>query len=143
MLSGIRIMAGRHGNGRQARFSGQACPVPLALVIALAGFCVAAIAMPVQADMSHMQRFHADAQSDTWMRSLMRPDVGTSCCNLNDCTPTDAEWKGGQWWAMIRGQMTPIPPEKIVRSPLSMDGEAWVCVGTVTIFCFVPPLSSY
>src|SRR3990167_9171814 len=87
------------------------------------------LAGPTLASEEHLRMYHADAQSDAWMRSLIRPDVGTTCCSLNDCQPTDAEWRDGQWVAIIRGKWTPIPPEKIVASPLSIDGEAWVCSG--------------
>lgn len=117
----------------------------LIIVLMLIG-AIAAVhyaTMPAAADDAHMRQHHASADQDEWMRSLIRPDVGTSCCNLNDCGPTDAEWKDGQWWATVRGRWTPIPPEKIVESPLSIDGEAWVCALASTIFCFVPPISSY
>jgi len=97
----------------------------------------------VMADETHQSTYHADAQQDQWMRSLIRPDTGTSCCNLNDCSPTDAEWRDGQWWAVYQGEWRAIPPEKVLSKPLSMDGEAWLCAMERTIFCFVPPLNSY
>jgi hypothetical protein len=95
------------------------------------------------ADEAHIHQYHASAEQDEWMRSLIRPDTGTSCCNLNDCSPTDAEWRGGQWWAVYKGAWRAIPPEKVLSKPLSMDGEAWLCAMERTIFCFVPPLNSY
>ncbi len=64
------------------------------------------------ADEAHIHLYHADVQTDQWMRSLTRPDTGTSCCNLNDCNPTDAEWREGQWWAVYKGAWRAIPPEK-------------------------------
>lgn len=97
----------------------------------------------VLADEAHVRLYHADAQQDNWMRSLIRPDTGTSCCNLNDCNPTDAEWHNGQWWAVYQGTWRAIPPEKVLSKPLSMDGEAWLCAMERTVFCFVPPLTSY
>ena len=100
-------------------------------------------ARPAKADEEHMRLYHADAQQDQWMRSLIRPDTGTSCCSLNDCAPTDAEWRDGQWWAMYRGAWRAIPPEKVLTSPISMDGEAWLCASPLTVFCFVPPVSGY
>lgn len=99
--------------------------------------------MPASADEEHMLRYHASADQDQWMRSLIRPDTGTSCCNLNDCSPTDAEWRDGQWWAVYRGEWRAIPPEKVLSKPFSMDGEAWLCAMERTVFCFVPPLTSY
>ncbi len=98
---------------------------------------------PAGADEAHMRSFHADAQSDNWMRSLQRPGGEGSCCSLNDCLPTDAEWRDGEWWAIVRGEWRLIPPKVILQTPISMDGEAWVCAGPQQIYCFVPPLSSY
>lgn len=83
----------------------------------------------------HMQKHHADPAKDDWIRSLKKPGTDLSCCNLNDCDPTDAEWRGGddgQWWALshVKGQgYVPIPPEKIVTKQKSFDGEAWLCQG--------------
>jgi hypothetical protein len=102
-----------------------------------------AITPPSKADEEHMSRYHASADQDQWMRSLKRPDTGTSCCSLNDCSPTDAEWHDGQWWAKYRGAWRAIPPEKVLSKPLSMDGEAWLCASPLTIYCFVEPLNSY
>lgn len=82
---------------------------------------------------------HATDKSD-WFRSLMRPDTGTSCCNVSDCHKTVADWRGNQWWAKVEEQWTPIPNEKVVKDHDSFDGEAYVCSGTARfIFCFVPP----
>ena len=103
-----------------------------------------AISQRVSADEKHMQDYHGDPQYDQWFRSLMRPDTKTSCCNLNDCTQTQAEWRDDEWWAVVRGEWRAIPPEKIVQQPLSIDGEAYVCAGhNGTIFCFVPPIHGY
>jgi hypothetical protein len=50
---------------------------------------------------------------------------------------------------VVLGKWRPIPPETIVTTPRSFDGEAYVCAGDeresdapgngVRIFCFVPP----
>jgi len=117
----------------------QAILVGLGLIV----WAVIAFARPANADEAHMRMYHATADQDDWMRSLTRPDTKTSCCNLSDCSPTDADWRDGQWWAVIRGSWTPIPPGKVVKSPLSIDGEAWVCAGQTVVFCFIPPLNSY
>jgi hypothetical protein len=112
-------------------------------------FVIPVLVPPARADEAHMRAFHADAQHDDWMRSLKRPGGEGSCCSLNDCLPTDAEWKDGQWWAIVRGKWMAIPADKVLASPISMDGEAWVCAGqsapgwTPVLYCFVPPLSSY
>lgn len=82
---------------------------------------------------------HAADKSE-WFRSLMRPDTGTSCCNVADCHKTVADWRGNQWWAKVDEQWTPIPNEKVVKDHDSFDGEAYVCSGDARfIFCFVPP----
>lgn len=81
-----------------------------------------------------------DADRGAWFESLKQPDTGMSCCSISDCAATKAEWRGGQWHAVVLGRMTPIPSEKIVRTPLSIDGDAYVCASPVgTIWCFVPP----
>lgn len=97
------------------------------------------------ADEAHIHMYHADAGQDKWMRSLKRPDTKTSCCSLNDCNPTDAEWRDGQWWAVLRGTWVAVPPEKVLATPLSYDGEAWLCASLSSpfVYCFVPPLNSY
>lgn len=76
-----------------------------------------------------------------WFKSLMRPDVGTSCCDVSDCRrAVDADWRDGQWWARLAGRMTPVPKEKIVRDPPSIDGEAYICsLPDRTVLCFIPP----
>ena len=95
-------------------------------------------------DAEHMREYHADVQMDQWMRSLKRPGSGYSCCNERDCAKTDAEWKGGQWWADFKGTLVPVPPEKEL-DVLSFDGAAYLCakpdspVTAPKILCFVKP----
>ncbi len=115
----------------------------IATLVFLLGLVVFFTPPHARADEAHMRAYHATQQQDDWMRSLTRPDTHTSCCNLNDCGPTDAEFREGQWWATIRGKWTPIPDTKVVHNPITIDGEAWVCASEYTIFCFVPPLTSY
>ena len=84
----------------------------------------------------------ADAQDrGAWFKSLMRPDVGTSCCDTSDCRrAVDADWREGQWWTRLAGQMTPIPDAKVLRDPPTIDGEAYVCAAPDrTVYCFIPP----
>ena len=118
------------------------CCVALTLIFIL-GLVVLTTPPHARADEAHIHKYHATADQDQWMKSLIRPDTGTSCCNLNDCNPTDAEWRDGQWWAVYKGQWRAIPPEKVLSKPLSLDGEAWLCAMDRTVFCFVPPLNSY
>ena len=115
----------------------------LAVIFAAVLLVALAARIPVQADEEHMRMYHADAQQNEWMRSLIRPDTKTSCCSLNDCNPTDADWRNDQWWAVIRGEWRPVPHDKVLTKPLSIDGEAWVCASKQQIYCFIPPLTSY
>lgn len=118
--------------------------VSLTLMVIL--WCIILTVPPhAEADEVHMHLYHADAGQDEWMRSLKRPDTKTSCCNLNDCNPTDAEWRDGQWWAVLRGDWIAVPPEKVLATPLSYDGEAWLCASLSSpfVYCFVPPINGY
>ena len=61
-----------------------------------------------------------------WFKSLTMPGTTISCCDISDCRRTEADWHGGQWWATVDGQWTPIPPNKEL-SKRSIDGDAYVC----------------
>jgi hypothetical protein len=82
-----------------------------------------------------------------WFKSLKQPTTGLSCCDISDCKRTEANWEKGSWWAVVRGLKRQIPDEKVVKSPISLDGEAYVCASEnpylkpemTTIYCFVPP----
>ncbi len=74
-----------------------------------------------------------------WFKSLKQPDTGYSCCDISDCRRTDANWRQGQWWAVVSGEWTPIPPEKELDKR-SIDGDAYVCSSpTRRIYCFIKP----
>ncbi len=74
-----------------------------------------------------------------WFKSLTQPKTGYSCCDIADCRRTDADWHGGQWWAIVEGQWTPIPPDKELDKQ-SIDGDAYVCSSPNRyIYCFVKP----
>ena len=81
----------------------------------------------------------ADQTRGEWFRSLMRPDLGTSCCDAADCKRTVADWRDGQWFATVEERMVPVPPGKVLRNPPSFDGEAYVCVHQGQILCFIKP----
>ncbi len=95
---------------------------------------------------AHDRKAMTDPDRGKWFDSLTTPN-GASCCNLKDCHQTEADWHAGQWWAVVEGKWTPIPPEKVLSHPTSIDGEAYVCnavIGTPpTIYCFVPPVNGY
>lgn len=100
-----------------------------------------------------------------WFRSLKQPGTNLSCCDISDCRRTKAEWRGNGWVAEVAmpdgtKRWTPIPAERVLKQPHSIDGEAYLCqsagsvagpaylngIGLVTqgeseptIYCFIPP----
>jgi hypothetical protein len=96
----------------------------------------------------------ADEAGDVgrWFKSLTQPGTGMSCCEEADCKQAEAEWRGGQWWAVVRGRWTAIPPDKVLRQTSIMP-RAVVCSSPAAdyygsghealpvIYCFVPPFN--
>jgi len=80
-----------------------------------------------------------------WFKSLRQPATGLSCCDISDCKRTEARWEGNGWVAVVRGVDRSIPGERVLQSPRSLDGDAYVCASeggkaeTATIYCFIPP----
>jgi hypothetical protein len=86
-----------------------------------------------------------------WFKSLKMPGTNESCCGVGDCLRADADWRDGQWWAVVHGKWRAVPQSKILASPFSIDGSAYVCAGSPPwtiggfppieppIYCFVPP----
>ena len=84
-----------------------------------------------------------------WFKSLTMPGTNASCCDLADCHRTEADWRKGQWWVVVDNEWRPVPQSKVLTSPPSIDGSAYVCTGTPSwtvggpmqplIYCFVPP----
>jgi hypothetical protein len=84
-----------------------------------------------------------------WFQSLKMPGTKASCCGLGDCHRTEADWRKGQWWAIVDDKWRPVPPSQVLTSPPSIDGSAYVCNGSPSwsvggsmeppIYCFVPP----
>jgi hypothetical protein len=86
-----------------------------------------------------------------WFESLKMPGSNASCCGVGDCHRTEAEWRDGQWWAIVNGNWLPVPDSRVLASPVSIDGSAYVCFGSPEwiiggfgmeppIYCFVPPI---
>src|ERR1041384_1817226 len=71
---------------------------------------------------------HAGDRSD-WFKSLTMPGTKASCCGLGDCHRTDADWRKGQWWVFVSDEWRPVPQSKVLTSPHSIDGSAYVCTG--------------
>jgi hypothetical protein len=75
----------------------------------------------------------------SWFKSLKQPGTEISCCDISDCRRAEANWRNGQWHAVVEGQWTPIPPEKELDKK-SIDGDAYVCSSpTRRIYCFIKP----
>lgn len=101
------------------------------LVRIMCGILLVAIIVPVRPAFSE--------DRGAWFKSLKQPDTGYSCCDIADCRRTDADWHGGQWWAVVSGEWTPIPAEKELDKQ-SLDGDAYVCSSpNRRIYCFVKP----
>lgn len=82
----------------------------------------------------------AETDRGAWFKSLKQPTNGLSCCDISDCRRTEADWRDGQWWAVVSGKWTPIPPEREVVDKPSIDGNAYVCATPGRfIYCFVKP----
>jgi hypothetical protein len=91
------------------------------------------------------------ADRNDWYKSLKMPGTNASCCEIADCHSTDADWRNDQWWVVINGKWQRVPDAKVLASPPSIDGSAYVCLGTPSwsfggppptepiIYCFVPP----
>jgi hypothetical protein len=106
----------------------------LSAVILMAGGCPAALA----------------GDRGDWFKSLKMPGTKASCCDLGDCHATQADWREGQWWAVVNDEWRPVPQSQVLTSPHSIDGSAYVCNGSPSwsiggepskppIYCFVPP----
>lgn len=112
------------------------------VVFVLAALMVAAILKTTAA--------HGHAGDDAlsgWYRSLTAPD-GTNCCNMLDCSPTEAKIENGQWWAIdptrIKASLPPqpiwlpVPPEAVLHRE-NPDGRPIACILGGVVKCFVPP----
>lgn len=119
------------------------------LVIAL-GSAVAMCSEHVRAqdhDTSHA-KFH------DFYRDWLRPDTGTSCCNMRQSTP-DGDMTGdcrvtrfqvgkdGHWQALLDDGKTwiSVPDDKVIREknpdPSGVDGH--LCENVGVVYCAVPP----
>jgi hypothetical protein len=85
-----------------------------------------------------------------WFKRLRIPGTKASCCDIADCHRTEADWRDGEWWAVVNDEWRQVPQSKVLTSPPSIDGSAYICTGTPNwsmgrspagplIYCFVPP----
>jgi hypothetical protein len=113
---------------------------------------------PACADAHDAKAFADAAQGDMrrwqWFDELKQPASGEPCCNMTDCYRTEArQLLDGSWKAILTDykgkRWVQIPLEKVVKHPLSIDGEAYICNSLgmgyeeTTIFCFIPPIPGY
>ena len=88
----------------------------------------------------------SDPERDAWFRSLKMPGSNASCCSLKDCDVTDARQEAdGSWSALVAGEWLAVPPDKVLASPLSIDGSAYICASQYsgTVLCFIPPIPGF
>jgi hypothetical protein len=87
-----------------------------------------------------------------WFQSLFQPGTDSPCCDVADCKRTIAEWRMDGWWAVVQGEWRSIPDGSVLKTPRSIDGDAYVCSAStvsvsnpseVAIYCFVPPNLAY
>jgi hypothetical protein len=112
-------------------------------------------------DLARRRLADGDASRAEWFETLKTPS-GESCCNLSDCSQIPAEWRGDTegWWVLVSGAWRPVPADKVLTYPRSIDGAAYLCMGSGSrgdapaglgsvsrsissllgvIYCFVPP----
>lgn len=85
--------------------------------------------VPAQAQ-EHKHPAQDVALHELFYKDWMRPDKPTmSCCNKEDCYPTEAHYKDGHWVAKRRedNAWLTVPPAKIERNRDSPDGRSHLC----------------
>ena len=85
---------------------------------------------------------------DSWhaqFYSKLAKDDGGSCCNFNDCRPTESRMIGNHYEVMVDGEWM-IVPKDTIRKVLAPDRGAHVCAPQRTneydagvIYCVVLP----
>ena len=120
-----------------------------ALVIFMLGVFVGAALAQERHDMSHA-RFH------DFYRTWLRPDTGTSCCNMRetgpdgtmtgDCRATPFRVVGqgvkAHWQAKLDdGSWIDVPDDKIIHehNPDRTGRDGHLCESYGTVYCAVPP----
>jgi hypothetical protein len=95
-----------------------------------------------------------DGPNKAWFQGLQRPDNHQNpqrdyksrfCCDVADTVKTTFRVEPGtekypedRWYAWIKDEWIPIPPEKIVNE-YAPDGRAYLFMLAGTVQCFVPP----
>jgi len=95
-----------------------------------------------------------DGPNKAWFENLQRPDnhahpyrdlKSRFCCGVADTVRTkfrveagDEKYPEDRWYAWIKEEWIPIPPEKIVRDH-APDGQPYLFMLANMVQCFVPP----
>lgn len=72
---------------------------------------------------------HHGIGHDQWHEafySKLRKKDGTSCCNLNDCMPTQSRMIDDRYEVLVEGVWTPVPKD-VIKNITAPDGGAHVC----------------
>lgn len=111
---------------------------------------LAAGAMPA---MAHDLAAWSDPARDQWYRSLKVPGQSTSCCDFTDAAamnPDMVKQVGTQWFVDLGEGFIPVPPERVVRAPVSIDGLPYIFMMAMptadspnAIRCFIAPVPTY
>lgn len=125
--------------------------IAAAIIVAVIGLALWAWLASAEAhDLAAM----SDPARDQWFRSLKVPERNTSCCDLRDGAAISPDRvrqeKDGSWSVDLGGGFIPVPPDRVVTNPPSIDGMPYVfMMGTATadspnrIRCLVPPVPTY
>lgn len=85
-----------------------------------------------------------DAWHSSFYEKLVSPKTKVSCCNLNDCRPTESRSSGDHYEVKVDGKWVAVPPDIIIHI-MAPDWGAHVCAPASfngdpkTIFCVVLP----
>jgi len=104
--------------------------------------------LPAAAQEGHHGEGHDRWHGELYSK-LMRPDTGTSCCNLADCRPTEIRTNGDHYEVKKEGRWIRVPPEKIVKVT-APDGGPHICAPPLTsgawgpddVFCIIMPMET-
>lgn len=111
------------------------------LIILLAALCVWIMARDVLAAPPE----GADPALAPFFRSLLRPDTGTSCCDISDCSPVESLTAGDHYQALAGDEWIDIPNDKIIRPQSNPAGRAILCMAPGAarlIYCFAPGIET-
>lgn len=122
-----------------------------ALVVLLVALAWLSVALQTRARAQEMTHSHPTADQalhDKFYSTWIRPDVPEwgSCCNNQDCYPTEMKHVGRKWLAQRRedGEWVEVPAEKFEHNRVdglprsSPDGRNHVCMNPQGfVFCAI------